>query len=1782
MIELKPNAETYRIRALAFLVAKDLGQARLAIRKALELEPRWESIRYTAATIDYFSALSPAALPGRIIQWPEPINLALVKADDESLTCLRKAGDVFRQLAEGSSKKSGERQNLEAWRLACLANDHEGQEQAIKYCKEILGRDPTHYRAISWALTRNFEINLKRSIEALNKLIGRNMAEIPHILALLSCYLVSGKGKSALKLLRDKRKVFVKQKEVVLWTFWQAQSLVVSGKPKAALTVINSSGLEPELRQVRTMALRASAKDIGDSEQLIHHLERSYAETGDPIFLLESCELMARQQNWLFVANRAESLVKELATGAALRLAAIAAYNAKRFDLCLRLLDHHRDFFSQNKLPYELRRLRASAQQALGMLPEAISEREALVHEEPTTENLLSLASLYFETGDIKGLAIISRQLVDKADLSAEHSLQIARLIYWEDLELATSLWRKAVSQDLPDPFVGEAVAAGYQLGLDNEMGPLFARMAELGAKGRGGIQMGKIEDLKRLVTRQREHGMKLDEFYRNGSVPVHLISEQMNWPLVDMYHRLLVENEANPSPRGQFFLLARHGGRTLIQKFPDIVSKWNLNLDVTAFLLAAHIDILDLVEKVFKPLRIPADLIPALIAMRDRVTHHQPSRLRAFQQIIDLMDNGPLIAVKPDLPATYENTKLIDEMGEDWVGLFEKAREEGGYLVDFLPLRKRDLTGPPSALPEDADRYLVNCRAVVEALWREGPLSGEEYYTALNALGEEGKKDPSRAVPRQGAVLFCRGNIPEVLTDATLLHIVCARFKVRMERAELDRARAELKWSDGRRTLSDWISGLIDRTRRGIDNGVYGIIPFPIDERVKSKKASPEGPEYRCLLTLLQFQPQEGDVIWTDDRSLNSYLRRDTVPIIGVNEMLQALVSANALDVPGYYSKLSRLRAANLRFIPLQKDEILHYLHQAKVENNVVIETGELIILRRYVAACLLSRNVLQHPPMPEGAPNQNGEIAFIVGLGRAVMDALVELWAETNDENIREARAEWILSNLYIDHLGLFNTAGFQRSEQDVRYLGALTLGAMISQAISLKSTSVGGQPSPRRNFFQWLFNRILRMRFEADPLLVASVGGFLKKTILSSSDEMLKKGPKRVMIGVLQLFYRDLPEVLRTELGRDSDFMSSIGMKFMTAITIGNWTFDPKEFWKAASEAINGRESKICPIEPAVELTFQALGEPDRGSAFGITDPLVGKINIVKKAELQLLLDSPAERESILRRHRQWFDCPSETFDKVVAEIASMEDPQHRIETTESWQKLSAHVFYANLQQKLQQRNEMRPNDLLPSDAGGLLRYLRIDPEVGSGTTFQAFLETVSEKLIQEEDLVKALDRFIGLPVVLPSAFLRTFADLSPAKRQEFIKKLLRGTSSPISKMHLLHILMRFGEEAPAYYRLGRRLIKELFSSKGSDEFEAFLAILKWANDRFTNWSKIQGWSPQIRLALIWTHAHKLFSIFTSIGAPATWIKDTFVQMWQRIPIEIFERDMNYWLDISHPWKLHRINFLLTGLCYILGEKIESFIDQELRQLFVSMAFVQTDGGRVPTPALLRDTAQAKNSMGAFLNKDYMRALKELLGYEESENLSESSLRKIAENALTKLATTYDDFSSWMLLESVLGDFPPHENMKEMMKSVLLKSDFSAIFQKSRRNGALAMMTASRQSLNLQDKDLAGHLKDNLTKIIGFLSKEGLQSSADNTGGGVSSETEEAGLLLLESMLSLSLGAQDPVHEFVELISQILENWRPIIPTYRPAIQRFCEELPLNQAGQFWPLLVRLRAE
>jgi hypothetical protein len=219
------------------------------------------------------------------------------------------------------------------------------------------------------------------------------------------------------------------------------------------------------------------------------------------------------------------------------------------------------------------------------------------------------------------------------------------------------------------------------------------------------------------------------------------------------------------------------------------------------------------------------------------------------------------------------------------------------------------------------------------------------------------------------------------------------------------------------------------------------------------------------------------------------------------------ALRHRGNIDENEYYKALLTLRASNFRYIPIDKDEICHHLRQAQLVEGVLVETEELSVIRRYIAACLLDGSRLQRPPMLEGAQNPYGEIAFVLGTVRAITDAIIASWTDEQCENgLARARADWILNNLYTGWLGVRHLRDDPDPDSDGLDLIGLEIGGILAQGFTLRGKTPNREDeeeSPRRKFFDWLESQIISQRFKADPDTVVAVGGSLKKLILETTD-------------------------------------------------------------------------------------------------------------------------------------------------------------------------------------------------------------------------------------------------------------------------------------------------------------------------------------------------------------------------------------------------------------------------------------------------------------------------------------------------------------------------------------------------------------------------------------------------------------------------------------------------------------------------------------------------------
>ncbi|HKP36194.1 MAG TPA: hypothetical protein VJT71_05000 [Pyrinomonadaceae bacterium] len=169
---VEPNADTERLHGLLLLLKGDLAGAQEKIDRAFEERPNWQGVRHAYGIINYYSALSAAARPKQLISWPTPVPWPLVKRDNQSQERLRKAEIEFARLAYDVENNEDQRNAFNVWRLACMANDVDRQDEAAELCRIRLASNASDSHTLAWALMRHYDVDLRAMEESLERALG--------------------------------------------------------------------------------------------------------------------------------------------------------------------------------------------------------------------------------------------------------------------------------------------------------------------------------------------------------------------------------------------------------------------------------------------------------------------------------------------------------------------------------------------------------------------------------------------------------------------------------------------------------------------------------------------------------------------------------------------------------------------------------------------------------------------------------------------------------------------------------------------------------------------------------------------------------------------------------------------------------------------------------------------------------------------------------------------------------------------------------------------------------------------------------------------------------------------------------------------------------------------------------------------------------------------------------------------------------------------------------------------------------------------------------------------------------------------------------------------------------------------------------------------------------------------------------------------------------------------------------------------------------------------------
>ena len=1752
------QSDVFRLRAIIKLYDRELDSALLCIQRARKRTPDSNKVIETEGMLLYYSALSPAVVPQQLQGIPDPVDWLVVRHDLQSLERLNQAAENFCTLLDTCETNQEQQRSWEVWRLACLSCHKDRLPEAETYCRHLLDKEPTHAYAIAWGIVRRFlnQQHITKCIFALEEQLTTEKPKIGAILSLCALYREEEQDDKACSLLETHQDIFIQQNQLPLWQAWKAQASCVSTDTESEVSTEADLSIGAKL-----IYLKQAATINNDYKELFRYAEQSlHGELSLDIFL-NICVFLSYQNEWNFIADHALELAKKGGTSGAVELAAQACYETNRYKELLKILTEYTSLFSEGKLPPGLERVKIMAQQRVGgsELPKAVLAAEALAQQTGELIDLLRLADLQLYQGNIAQATHTILQAGQQHKLPPEHIIHYSQVIAPENKEAAVKLLTSCKPEELPSELLPAVYMLSNTLGVEDKLEQFLSRFHEELAAGMiPGVQKFTGTDkLIELIQSSHQQAQQRQQLYEQGKTPIHLIADQAaHSPLLSLYHEYLSYMEQDGELAGSSSLFVRHGGRTIIRDFPAQPSEWNLHLDITALLLSAHLGILNKVEQCFSTLHIPALLMPLLQNMLQRTESVQASRVKAMQKILLNVENGR-VEVLQTTSSLKNHLFSLNALFLDW-------------------------TNPPNDDDQLPDELRINCRYLAEALFHLGQLSQVTFEDAVSRLGEEGTRCICHENISEEQHVICQYGIAIVLAEAGLWEAFTRSCYVLLQEEDIVHLRNEMRSAEVARKNIKWLKIIRNQLSYGIKNGNYQILPIPSGEQNKEVQRCIDAGELNtaCVFSLFSVPKEEQAQIWCDDRFVSAYPLLNGHPTVTIFDILKALKEYNYLTEKEYYATLQTVRKSNIRFIPLEADEILYWLRNAPVASGMVKETPELCVLRRYSAICLGDASGLQ-PQTEAAASNPNGELFFIAQHNLAAINAIMATW-DSPDEHADNAIAwsDWILHNLYSEYYE--PAPAWVQTNSDFQRFLSFWYAAFLTNAISLSQKETNDKASRRSRYLAWLSERLLDRRIETVVELRTEVAtkfcSSIKSFLRFNDDTEAETGVKvqelhRETQRFLRQFVRECPELIREQLYTSQEMRELLGLAGNdkdALISLGSYHFSIKNFNKAVAKATKKKKGKICTWnkEHRFSVTLQQAPKERK-------NPILHFKNIDR--QLSFYLDSPenavllpaaSERTQFLKRQAGLFDLPKQQQTKEFAKIKEQRTPWGRVKATSELLQDSNIYFYQQFVESIRERRSFKISDLLPPSGNSMLRFLRLEDK----EEIQVELCQAAQRMIKDTGIKETLLRFFTLPCPLPSPIGHHLSKLSTKQRDRLFAEWQTEISSPLSLFHYLRVVSQYQNR---YQEKASKLLEDFLTDPDRDRVvQFFLLLVNLMKNLFSTWHETRELRPATRLALAWSHADRILAVFISLGKPDEGVLQYFRENGQHSSPADFQEESRNGIDIADPKVLPHDFFILQALSFALDETDSKLLTKKTCEEIAKLCILEAENVETTLPnlLLLRDTLLAKNELNAFLQYNFKKIFEEISHSELTQWCSQDSQKKIITDAIRNEGLPF--LTAWLSVESVLPYYRVHNDLKDELVSWLTKI---SLFELWESDAKLAQRIILQLALFAQHLKSI-HLKEKVEKeLITFA--EILHKSSSTA------EVESLEDILLDSCLRLAL-FDGTEAGFTENTVRLFKGVADVHPTLGKKMRVFylpglAEELLMESSRKFWSFIMNLRA-
>ena len=757
-------------------------------------------------------------------------------------------------------------------------------------------------------------------------------------------------------------------------------------------------------------------------------------------------------------------------------------------------------------------------------------------------------------------------QLASQEDQNANRALQLSKL----------------ASEKTPDnPHILMAAYMLYhQIGKEDEADPNWlARAAEHSSPSEGPVWNVDLRYLVKEWGPERQDRLSaIEKSLLDGDITVGMAASVFNSPLISFFFQAAHRNINEADGRCRTVLPIISGGRQPVELQED----WSIGLDISSIIVLSYLGLLEKAIDAFHHVKLAPETMGLLFQERNRVRFHQPSRIKAAEEIRDLVNTSRL-RTATDLPSPDQT--IAEEVGFDLATLLQAAKDNDGRVICVLPLHKVESYMEKEANLGEYNDLIISTLDFCVLLHKEGKIAADIYNHAsafLRFRKQAEYNSPQSAIFQRPIYLDTLAL--SYLHDAGLLQpSTTCDLDLRIHPSAVDENDALIRAGQIGTGLADTIEEIRKTLRNAMESGKASFLPHaPSDvEQMEQQEIHVQ------IITAFIENCSDYDALCVDDRLINSRpvvvnSTKNERPIVCVLDILRNLVSRQIISAADNWTLRHKLRQGGYVLIPIEADELEYWLKTAPFDDDGLTESIELRILRQTFAR-IIGLDMI----------NLQNEARFITDLTSTCGIVIRNLWENDEITTVRAMHlSDWIWR-----HLMTPPRLAVRRADEEVRagWLHELMLRNLHELLMPLMELSTG-----RHTFYiDWIDRSILEPLGAANASLIEMVLEIYVNILKKIGDDQIHYGAS-----LLQCFPKSLYQII---WDREPQLARRFGHEMQEVISFeGDRQFVIRDLFTAAKdvfskardvinvEDVDGREASITVDKENSQIVIEWTNE------------------------------------------------------------------------------------------------------------------------------------------------------------------------------------------------------------------------------------------------------------------------------------------------------------------------------------------------------------------------------------------------------------------------------------------------------------------------------------------------------------------------------------------------------------------------------------------------------------